>query len=115
MSLVDYLRGQIKGDEARATARLWHEEGCGAIPVSGEIEAYSCDCRVPEQLLREAHAKRRIVERCAAIRQGGDHPPKDDETSRDRTDALALQTLRELAAGYDDPDDCPSDTHFDMT
>lgn len=115
MGLVDGLRAQISDDEARANSRMWHEEGCGSIPVSGELEAYDCDCRVPERLLRDAHAKRRIVERCAAIRQGGQHPPRDDETSRDRTDQLALQVLRDLAAGYDDPDECPNDMHFDTT
>ncbi len=110
--IADFLLTRIAEDEQRAltgdpfTPHLhadepihglaWHTALCGYRML--EL-ARTCECGVPTRLLAECEAKRRIVERCAAILVN----PCGDYSA----DFAADEILAALASVYaDHPDYC---------
>jgi hypothetical protein len=64
MTLTDFLLARIAEDEAGSRddfgAQAAHRNDCGIHPQG--LEETACDCDMPQRMLAECEAKRRIVE-----------------------------------------------------
>jgi hypothetical protein len=60
--LVAFLRARLNEDAERQTNPLtaWHSRDCASLPEPGQY-SFECDCGVPERLVAEVEAKRRIL------------------------------------------------------
>lgn len=65
--LTQWLRTQLDTDAIKLTdpyqAASWHNRGCESVPdiLYPDREPGACDCGVPEQVLRDIDAKRRLL------------------------------------------------------
>jgi Family of unknown function (DUF6221) len=103
--LVVFVTARLDEDAVRATMRTIHAEDCESVPAIGSDYTYPCECGVPERLLREVDAKRKILadyERMFAACKA--HP--DDLAVKGALLALhgAVKTLAAVDAGHPDYD-----------
>lgn len=59
--LVAFLRARVDEDAVAATMREAHKLDCEQVPNPAGY-TYPCDCGVPERMLREVEAKRKILD-----------------------------------------------------
>jgi hypothetical protein len=96
--LVEFLRPRLDEDAVDATMRAVHREGCESVP-DAEGYTYPCTCGVPERLMREVEAKRRIIERY-------EQAASQYWNATEEEIALTLEpVLRDLALPYADHPD----------
>jgi hypothetical protein len=101
--LTEFLLARVEEDYVkRVTMREWHAEDCDQIPSPCSEYTYPCDCGVPERMALECEAKRRIVDRCAALVDELDDFPNGLVSPRA---VLARTTLALLALPYADHPD----------
>jgi hypothetical protein len=60
--LVRWLGEQAdEDDRVQKSLDDWHARNCESIPVEGYNGPFPCNCGVPERMLRETEAKRKLL------------------------------------------------------
>lgn len=79
--LIQFLRARYTEDTARQqnVFEKWHHRDCEAVPdvLNPDVETGACTCGVPERVLTETEAKRRLLTAFEEVNARAKYPDFD--------------------------------------